>query len=353
MLEFLDTAIDYISGLNTLPWIIVGFILTIVFSKLLGEERLNKIMKQNTLILLFIFVPLLLFRILLNVNIGLNELLFTVACFIIISLMYMLAYFYANYKSNKIGLKEEKKWNYIKTVLTNQGRSSAFVGGMMLIIPEWQVQVIIYMIVGALFLFAIIPLILSILHKKEMKSSKSDEEIKALPWYLKIFPLYLFGFALTAIILNLFTGVNTQEPTDFNRFFNYFTQITIPAALYFVGAGIHPKDLKIDEIKKLFSIKAKIKDHWLWIRNIFYLTVIITPFLTIAFILPVFYLGLIPSAWFAVIIINSFLPITSTNMFLIAYGIDKKVTALSVTWTTIVCVPIVVFLIAVFSIYFL
>ena len=38
-------------------------------------------------------------------------------------------------------------------------------------------------------------------------------------------------------------------------------------------------------------------------------------------------------------------------MFLVPYGIDKKVTALSVTWTTIICVPIVVALITIFGIY--
>ena len=68
MLEFLDTSINYISGLNTLPWIFIGFILTILFSLIIGEENVNKAMKRSALILLFVFVPLLLFRILLNVD---------------------------------------------------------------------------------------------------------------------------------------------------------------------------------------------------------------------------------------------------------------------------------------------
>jgi len=38
-------------------------------------------------------------------------------------------------------------------------------------------------------------------------------------------------------------------------------------------------------------------------------------------------------------------------MFLIPYGIDKKSTAHVVTWTTLVCVPIVVALIAGFEIF--
>ena len=352
MLEFLGTSIDYISGLNTLPWILIGFTLTIIFSRLFGEENVNKAMKRNSLFLLFIFVPLLLFRILLNVDFGINEISFTIACFIILTLMYILAYLFANYNVKKMSLKDENKWNYIKTVLTNQGRSSAFVGGMMLVIPQWQVQVLIYMIIGALFLFALIPLALSVLHKKEIKKSADNEKIKALPWYLKIFPFYLFAFALAAIILHRLTGITTKDPNDFNSFFNFFTQITIPAALYFVGSGIHPSDLKIDEMKKLFSLKNKIKEQWLWVRNILYLTVVITPLLTVVIILPIYIIGLISNTWFVVIVINSILPITSTNMFLVSYGIDKKVTALSVSWTTLVCVPIVVTLIFVFNILF-
>ena len=199
MFEFLDTSINYISGLNTLPWILIGFILTILFSKILGENRVNIIMKRNALILLFVFVPLLLFRILLNVDFGNEEIIFTVSCFLILTLMYILAYFFARYKVRKINLKGKEKWSYIKTVLTNQGRSSAFVGGIMLIVDEWRVQVIIYMIIGAIFLFALIPLILSFLHKREIKNVK-EEKIKALPWYLKIFPLYLGVFAFSAIV---------------------------------------------------------------------------------------------------------------------------------------------------------
>ena len=65
-----------------------------------------------------------------------------------------------------------------------------------------------------------------------------------------------------------------------------------------------------------------------------------------------FAFGSITSAWFGVIIINSVLPISGTNMFLIPYGIDKKSTAYSVIWTTILCVAIVMLLITSFEIYF-
>lgn len=351
MLEFLDVVSNYISGLYTLPWILIGFILTVSFSRLLGEELVNKAMKRNALILLYVFVPLLLFRILLNVDFGSNEINFTITCFVILTLMYILAYFFAKYRVKKMKLTTGEENHFIKTVLTNQGRSSAFVGGAMLAIPDWQVQALIYMIIGAIFLFAIIPGILSYLHKKEINESDATTKIKALPWYLKIFPVYLFAFAFAAVAIHGFMGITVKDPTDFNRFFVFFTQATIPAALYYVGAGIHPRDLKIDELKKLFGVKnsEKTKDHWPWIRTIFFLTVLITPILTLAVMLPIYIVGLVSSAWFAVIVINSILPITSTNMFLIPYGIDKKVTAISVTWTTIVCVPIVVVLITIFD----
>ena len=78
------------------------------------------------------------------------------------------------------------------------------------------------------------------------------------------------------------------------------------------------------------------------------LTVAITPILTALIFDPSFALGTISPAWFAVIIINSVLPITSTNMFLIPYRVDKKITALSVTWIAIACVPIVALLITIF-----
>jgi len=38
-------------------------------------------------------------------------------------------------------------------------------------------------------------------------------------------------------------------------------------------------------------------------------------------------------------------------MFLVPYGINKRVTALSVSWSTIICIPIVVLLITNFKTY--
>jgi len=355
MIELLDKALPYIQELWTLPWILIGFIITWLLSHFFGEQKISKIMKKIGLILLYVFVPLLLFRIFLSFDFKQSEIAFTITCFIILTLMYVLAYSYAKIKTNKSNSKKEEKKDYIKTVLTNQGRSSAFVGGVMLAIPEWRVMAAIYMSIGAIFLFAIIPFILSYLHKKELTKKEKETKIQALPWYLKLFPWYLLIFAFAGIILHATKGITVDSyGKNFSITFTFFTQLTIPAALYYVGAGIHPNDLKLDELKKMFNLKKeKIISQWSWIKNIFFLTVIITPILTTIFFVAFLLLDIIPKTWFAVIIINSILPITSTNMFLIPYGINKKVTALSVTWTTIICVPIVVLLITLFKIYLL
>ncbi len=353
MIETLQNIYPYIIGLYTLPWILIGFILTIIFSKLFGEEKIIKSMKKIGLILLYVFVPLLLFRIFLDVDFGQNEILFSLTCFIILALMYLLAYYYAIYQAQKQHLTENNKKQYIKTVLTNQGRSSAFIGGAMLAIPEWRVIAAIYMSIGAIFLFAIIPFILSHLHKKE-QINKTSKKINALPWYLKIYPWYLLIFAISSVAIHAKTGVYLNNFGDSGKLFKFFTALTIPAALYYVGASIHPSDLKKGELKKLFTRKHNTKktDHWTSVRNIFTLTVLITPFITIIIAVTLLITNILEKEWFAVIVINSILPITSTNMFLIPYGIDKKITAHAVTWTTIFCVPIIVILITVFKIYF-
>jgi hypothetical protein len=266
--------------------------------------------------------------------------------------MYLLAYFFSLYKIKKINIKDKQQ--FIKTMLTNQGRSSAFIGGAMLAISSWSIFAAIYMSIGAIFLFAIIPYILSYLHKKDIHDSNGKTKINALPWYLKIFPWYLLAFAFSSIIIHKTTGIFIQDFGNAGIFFTFFTALTIPAALYYVGAGIHPNDLKKNELKKLFKINKR-KTHnqqWFQIRSIFLLTVLLTPILTALILIPLFILGYLPETWFSVLFINSFLPITSTNMFLIPYGINKKVTALSVTWTTIICVPIVIMLITIFCIYF-
>ncbi|MDG6229182.1 MAG: hypothetical protein QCH96_04385 [Candidatus Thermoplasmatota archaeon] len=355
MFQTIDTVIiPYISGLWTLPWILVGFIATIIIAKFTGREKIDTIMKKIGLILLYFFVPVLIFRIFLNTPFGHNEIQFAITVSGIILFMYLLAFGYAKYQVKKQKLKSEKKDLFIKTMLTNQGRSSAFIGSMMLAIDAWRVYAAIFMALVGIALFAIIPYILSYLHKKDTK--QSGKNIKALPWFLKLYPWYLLIFVLAGIVVQLFTGQKSVDLIgyDIDVLLKFYTAITIPAALYYVGAGIHPTDLKISELKKLLGLDKEkdTSDHWKWVRSIFFLTVIITPVLISLFFLGFYSLGFISSAWLAVIIINAFLPITSTNMFLLPYGIDKKSTAHVVTWTTLVCVPIVVALIAFFDLIF-
>lgn len=350
MIEFLETVLPYIKGLWTLPWILIGFLVTVILSRFFSEQKISSVMKKIGLVLLFFFVPLLLFKIFLQVDFGINEIKFTILCVLVFSLMYGVAYLFAVYKIKKEEKIKDNQKIFLKTVLTNQGRSSAFVGGAMLAIAEWWVPAAIYMSVGAIFLFAMIPYILSYLHKKE-NSRNTTETIRALPWYLRLFPWYLLMFAFAAVVIHATTNSTIQQWGDAGVFFDFLTSLTIPAALYYVGTGIHPHDLKRNEIKKMFcsSKKQKIDYHWIGVRSIFFLTVVLTPIITVLFVGPLLLFQFIPKEWFFVIVINSILPITSTNMFLVPYGIDKKITAHAVTWTTIVCVLLVVVLIYLFS----
>ena len=349
MIEILKDILPYISGLYTLPWILVGFILTIIISKFTEREKIDKIMKKIGIILLYFFVPVLLFRIFLNTNFAEEQIKFSIIVTAIIFFMYLLAFVFAKYNIKKQNLTGEKKSLYLKTVLTNQGRSSAFIGGAMLAIEAWAVPAGIYMALVGIALFAVIPYILSHMHKKELK--KVAQAKNPLPWFLKLYPWYLISFVIAAVAIHGTMNITTNTLGDSGFLLIFYTAITIPAALYYVGAGIHPTDLKLSEMKKLIGLdkRSTKDDHWNWVRGIFILTVIITPILTVIIFYPFLALQIIPSSWFAVIIINSVLPVTSTNMFLISYGIDKKSTAHVVTWTTLLCVPIVVFLIALFT----
>ncbi len=352
MIDILKDILPYISGFYTLPWILVGFVVTILLAKIIGREKIDRIMKKIGLILLYFFIPVLVFRIFLNTDFGKNEIEFAIVVSFIVFLMYILAFIFARFKANSWGLKGLKKQLFIKTVLTNQGRSSAFIGGALLASP-WKIEAAIYIALVGIALFAIIPYILSFMHKKETKK-KEKKDVKALPWFLKLYPWYLIAFVIAAIGIHGFTGFTTKDlGYNLEILVLFYSAITIPAALFYVGAGIHPNDLKKTELQKLFNIDKNNKtgDHWNWVRGIFILTVIVTPVLTALIFAPLYAFGLISSAWFAVIIINSILPITSTNMFLVPYGIDNKSTAHAVTWTTIVCVPIVVLLIFIFGVY--
>ena len=156
MIDILRDILPYISGLYTLPWILVGFVATIILVKITGRVKIDKIMNKIGLILLYFFIPVLVFRIFLNTDFGQKEIEFTIVISGIFFFMYLLAFVFAIYKANSWGLKGSKKRLFIKTVLTNQGRSAAFIGGALLASP-WYVEAAIYIALVGIALFAIIP----------------------------------------------------------------------------------------------------------------------------------------------------------------------------------------------------
>jgi len=346
LIDILKDILTYISGLYTLPWIIIGFFLTITIAKFTGREKIDKIMKKIGLILLYFFIPVLLFRIFVNTTFGTKQIEFSIIVSLVILAMYVIAYLFAKHQIKKQNLSKNKQSLYLKTVLTNQGRSSAFIGSAMM--AFWELEAGIFIALVGIALFAIMPYLLSHMHKKEIK--KGEESKNPLPWFLKLYPWYLISFVIAAVLLHGPGGVTIDWNESIPFVMKFYTAITIPAALYYVGAGIHPSDLKISEIKKLAGLEKKDNsDHWKWVRNMFILTVIITPLIIGLIFGPLYAAGAIPGSWLAVIFINAILPVTSTNMFLLPYGIDKKSTTHIVTWTTLVCVPIVVALIALFD----
>ncbi|MEM0493603.1 MAG: hypothetical protein QXS02_06605 [Candidatus Thermoplasmatota archaeon] len=353
MFDFIDKGIiPYISGLYTLPWILVGFIVTAILERFIDRQIIDKTMRRIGLVLLYFFIPVLIFRIFLNTTFGMNEMLLVIIIICIITSMYLIAYLYARYTVKSYGYDVFKMSCYIKTMLTNQGRSSAFIGSMMLAVSEFRIPAAMFMAFVGIGLFAVIPYILSYMHKKkEGASNTCDGGLSVFPWYLRLYPWYLLSFVFMGILVHALTGFTSKDlGYEVDVVLKLYTSITIPAALYYVGAGIHPSDFKVSEMKKLIGIsRDEGDDHWLWVRRIFILTVFITPVILVSFFFFLFYFGLIPLSWFAVITINIFLPVTSTNMFLVPYGIDKKVTAHIVTWTTLICVPVVVGLIILFS----
>jgi len=53
MIDTLEAVLPYIKGLWTLPWILVGFIVTLLLSRFIGEQKIDKAMKKIGLILLY------------------------------------------------------------------------------------------------------------------------------------------------------------------------------------------------------------------------------------------------------------------------------------------------------------
>jgi hypothetical protein len=340
----------YISGLYTLPWIIVGFLSIAIIRTESNQDKIDRALKNVGIIILYFFIPVLVFRIFLDTALGVEELRFVLFISVAIIFMYALAYFYAKYQIRKQKLSGEDEIIYFKTVFTNQGRSSAFVGGAMLAIESWRVPAAIVMALVGLTLFAIVPYILNHMNQKEQRGKEIPV---SLPWFLRIYPYYFILYVVSAIFLQKTTGINTGDLGNFGILLRFYASITIPIALFYVGSGMHPNDLKLSELKKLIGlVKGEKAQHWLWVRQIFLLTAVFTPAIFAIILTTLFSLSLIPAAWFSVTLINAVLPITSTNMFLVPYGLDKKATAHSVTWSTIFCVPLTVILIGIFSIYF-
>ncbi|HDS58688.1 MAG TPA: hypothetical protein ENN54_00100 [Thermoplasmatales archaeon] len=346
ILDLLESTIPYISGLYTLPWIAVGFVANILLSRLFGERRVAAVMKKIGLVLLYFFIPVLIFRIFLDTHLGQEQLEFAAVTAAVITFMYLLALAFARYTASRQALQGEQKSLYVRTVLTNQGRSAAFIGSAM--VTYWPTEAGMFMALVGIALFAVIPYMLSHLHKKQGAGRAESRQV--LPWFLKLYPWYLLLFVIAAVAIHGLTGTTTSSFGDLGIVLKFYTAVTIPAALYYVGSGIHPADLQASELKKLLGLEMDTEEHhWSWVRRIFLLTVVLTPAVITALLAPLLLLGAIPAAWFAVIVINALLPITSTNMFLLPYGIDKKSTAHSITWTTLVCVPLVIALIVVFS----
>lgn len=349
MIAFIKMVMPFISGLYTLPWILVGFVVSMILLLLFRQEQIDFVMKKIGLIILYFFVPPLVFRIFLDTKIGILELEFVGLALVSIGLMYYIAYLYANYQAKKHRMNSQTKTIYIKTVITNQGRSSAFVGGAMLAIEGWEVPAGIFMALMGITLFAVVPYVLNHLNQKEQKTAANPGK---LPWFLRIYSWYFISFVVAAVILQKSTGIKTSDMGDWGIILRFYTALTIPAALYYVGSGIHPHDLKKSELQKLIGIKADENvEHWQWVRQIFLLTTVITPALFAIIFGALYAFRIIPVSWLAVTIVNVCLPITSTNIFLVPYGLDKRATVHTITWSTLVSVPIAVTMIWLLSVW--
>ena len=349
MIEMMETIIPYISGLWTMPWILVGFLVSWALQLFFAQERIDFVMKKIGLIILYGFVPLLVFRIFLDTPLTIEVAEFVGLTCIVIVFMYILAYLYARFNIKRQNMAPETGKLCLKTLLTNQGRSSAFVGGALLAIPGWGVPAAIFMALMGIVLFAVIPYIL---YHMNMREQKNKVDPIKLPWFLRFYPWFFSSFVIAAIVLQKTTGITTDSFGNWGVVLRFYTALTIPIALYYVGSGMHPRDLKLSELKKLTGIIQDDRtEHWQWVRQIFYLTALITPGIVFAIYGLMYVLGIVPGAWMAVTVINAALPITGTNMFLVPYGIDKRATAHAVTWSTIIGVPVTVALIWILSIY--
>ena len=82
MINLINSILTYITGLWTLPWILIGYVFTIILSRIFGYNKVEIILKKIGFIILFFFIPLLLFRIFLDVDFGENEIRLSLFCFL-------------------------------------------------------------------------------------------------------------------------------------------------------------------------------------------------------------------------------------------------------------------------------
>ncbi|MBC7128448.1 MAG: hypothetical protein H5T45_01790 [Thermoplasmatales archaeon] len=275
-------------------------------------------MKKFGLFLLFIFVPILVFKNFFNVNFGKEEIDFIFVSIIFMFFLYLIAYLFS--------LRKAK--NDLKTIVVNQGRSSAFIGGALLSIEKIAIYAAIYMSLLGIYLFAIIPYFLS-----------RGKGKNPLPSYLKIYPWYLLVFPISAVLIHSYTGLTTKT-MQYGSIIDFLSSLTIISGLYYVGASIKLKDLKLGELKKIFTGN----DEFKVVKEILVITLLLTPLVSFILLAPLLAFKIIPLEWFIVLLINTILPITSTNIFLVPYGIDRRATALSVTWSTVFSIPIFIIL---------
>ncbi|KAL0225677.1 hypothetical protein P9112_013001 [Eukaryota sp. TZLM1-RC] len=355
------TILPYISGVAALPWIIIGFIVNSILCYCLNPSSVIKAMKAFGKVLLFVFIPLLQFRIFLSIPFGLSEISFSITAVAVMLLLYLVSYYSSKLRSRSLKLCIMENQEFLKTCLTNQGRSSAFIGGSLLSIAAWEIQASLYMALYGVFLFVLIPIALSRMSKKDVlpkelqdMSSPADVDLESnhtpvkptspIPLYLQIFPVFLLVTIAIAIILNRMFDITMESLGKPGEYIHLVSAFTVPLGLYYAGSGVKAEDLKWMNISQVFSTQSQS----LALRSTsftLFINLVISPLIigSIFGVLTLF--KIIDTSWFSVIFINTILPTTPTNIFLEEFGINKKATALTVSTSTALGVPLVLIMI--------
>ncbi len=193
MIALLQSIIPKISGLYTLPWIVVGFIVTNLLAYYHTQDKVNLYLRKVALVLLYVFVPLLVFRIFLDTGIGLYELEFVSIVISSITFMYLLALALCPVSNptpkpcwrEKIKLPENCDhqnqgrlcfcgWNYVS------GAKLGSFGGDFY---------------GSLRYCPICnnPIHLHVMHDRE---HKERDRLITLPWFLRVYPYYFILYVV-------------------------------------------------------------------------------------------------------------------------------------------------------------